>query len=52
MPGKKFGVIGQGNRCFEVVNTAIPHVEIAEELKAELWAYIESAAASLVNQPD
>ena len=31
---------------------AITGLEIAEELKAELRAYIESAAASLVNQPD
>jgi hemoglobin len=31
---------------------AITGLEIQEELKAELWEYFESAAASLINQPD
>jgi len=31
---------------------AVAGLEIDEELKVQLWTYLESAAASLVNQPD
>jgi hemoglobin len=31
---------------------AVAGLTIDENLKAELWVYLESAAASLVNQPD
>ena len=42
----------QRDAWLSCMHDAITGLEIAEELKAELWAYIESAAASLVNQPD
>lgn len=31
---------------------AVAGLDIEEGLKVELWAYLQSAAASLVNQPD
>ena len=34
------------------MRTAVDGVEIAEDLKQELWSYLEMAAHSMVNQPD
>ena len=34
------------------MRTAVAGVEIAEDLKQELWSYLEMAAHSMVNQPD
>jgi hemoglobin len=31
---------------------AVNGLEIADNLKAELWSYMEMAANSMVNQPD
>jgi hemoglobin len=42
----------QRDAWLSCMHNAIRELEIAEEPKAELWAYIESAAASLVNHPD
>ena len=36
-------------RCMK---SAIDEIEAAPELKAQLWSYMEFAAASLVNQPE
>lgn len=42
----------QRDAWLSCMHDAITGLEIAEDLKAELWVYIQSAAASLVNQPD
>ncbi len=34
------------------MRTAVDGVEITEDLKQELWSYLEMAAHSMVNQPD
>lgn len=34
------------------MKAAVDGIEMAEDLKAELWEYLEGAAHSLVNQPD
>jgi truncated hemoglobin YjbI len=34
------------------MKSAIDEIEAAPELKAQLWSYMEFAAASLVNQPE
>ena len=34
------------------MKSAVDGVELAEDLKAELWKYLYSAAIHLVNQPD
>ncbi len=36
-------------RCMK---SAVDEIEAAPELKAQLWSYMEFAAASLVNQPE
>ena len=36
-------------RC---MRSAVDEIEVAPELKAQLWSYMEFAAASMVNQPD
>ena len=42
----------QRDAWLSCMHDAITGLGLAEDLKAELWAYIQSAAASLVNQPD
>jgi hemoglobin len=34
------------------MRTAVDGVEMKPELKAQLWSYLEMAAAAMVNQPD
>jgi hemoglobin len=34
------------------MRTAVAGVEITEDLRQELWSYLEMAAHSMVNQPD
>ena len=34
------------------MRTAVDSVEMKPELKAQLWSYLEMAAAAMVNQPD
>jgi len=36
----------------KAMRTAVDGVEIKPELKAQLWSYLEMAAAAMVNQPD
>lgn len=36
----------------KAMRTAIDGVEMKPELKAQLWTYLEMAAAAMVNQPD
>ena len=36
----------------KAMRTAVDGVEMKPELKAQLWSYLEMAAASMVNQPD
>jgi len=36
-------------RCMK---SAVDEIEVAPDLKAQLWSYMEFAAASLVNQPE
>jgi len=36
-------------RC---MRSAVDEIEVAPELKAKLWSYMEFAAASLINQPE
>ena len=36
----------------KAMRTAVDGVEMKPELKAQLWTYLEMAAASMVNQPD
>ena len=36
----------------KAMRTAIDGVEMKPELKAQLWSYLEMAAAAMVNQPD
>ncbi len=36
----------------KAMRTAVDGVEMKPELKAQLWSYLEMAAAAMVNQPD
>jgi hemoglobin len=36
----------------KAMRTAVDGVEINEELKEQLWDYLEMAADAMVNQPD
>jgi len=36
----------------KAMRTAVDGVEMKPELKAQLWTYLEMAAAAMVNQPD
>ena len=36
----------------KAIRTAVDGVEMKPELKAQLWSYLEMAAAAMVNQPD
>ena len=36
----------------KAMRAAVDGVEIKPELKAQLWSYLEMAAAAMVNQPD
>jgi len=36
----------------KAMRTAVDGVEMKLELKAQLWSYLEMAAAAMVNQPD
>jgi len=36
----------------KAMRTAVDGVEIKPELKAQLWSYLEMAAAAMINQPD
>ena len=36
----------------KAMRTAVDGVEMKPELKAQLWSYLEMAAAAIVNQPD
>ena len=36
----------------KAMRTAVDGVEMKTELKAQLWSYLEMAAAAMVNQPD
>ena len=36
----------------KAMRTAVVGVEMKPELKAQLWSYLEMAAAAMVNQPD
>ena len=36
----------------KAMHTAVDGVEMKPELKAQLWSYLEMAAAAMVNQPD
>ncbi len=36
----------------KAMRTAVDGVEMKPELKAQLWGYLEMAAAAMVNQPD
>jgi hemoglobin len=36
----------------KAMRTAVDGVEMKPELKAQLWRYLEMAAAAMVNQPD
>jgi hemoglobin len=36
----------------KAMRTAVGGVEMKPELKAQLWSYLEMAAAAMVNQPD
>jgi len=36
----------------KAMRTAVDGVEMQPELKAQLWGYLEMAAAAMVNQPD
>jgi hemoglobin len=36
----------------KAMRTAVDGVEMKPEIKAQLWSYLEMAAAAMVNQPD
>ena len=36
----------------KAMRTAVDGVEMKPELKAQLWTYLEMAAAAMINQPD
>ena len=36
----------------KAMRTAVDGVEMKPELKAQLWSYLEMAAAAMINQPD